>query len=169
MKTCSKCHVEQELAGYTRCTRNRDGLQAQCRRCQQIRQNNDEDRAKRKLEMRRWIARRPLHLKLRDNIASSLGIPRSEASKVVVHSGTCCAICGKIPGPGERTLCIDHCHTTMLLRGHLCALCNFALGAMQDDPARLRTAAIYLEHPPLAGLGIRATKHNNRVPKSKQP
>ena len=43
----------------------------------------------------------------------------------------------------------DHCHTTKTPRGILCTRCNHGLGQFSDDPARLRRAADYLEHPPL--------------------
>ena len=48
--------------------------------------------------------------------------------------------CGK-----PRALNVDHCHITGVVRGLLCNFCNHALGAFDDDPARLRLAADYLE------------------------
>lgn len=40
---------------------------------------------------------------------------------------------------------VDHCHTTNVVRGILCHNCNVAVGHAQDDPARLRRLANYLE------------------------
>jgi hypothetical protein len=50
-----------------------------------------------------------------------------------------CEICGGAPRD------IDHHHETGLLRGHLCNPCNKGVGQFNDDPARLRAAADYLE------------------------
>jgi len=41
--------------------------------------------------------------------------------------------------------CADHDHRTGDPRGVLCSRCNTAIGFLQDDPARLRAAAKYLE------------------------
>lgn len=59
-----------------------------------------------------------------------------------------CAICqGR---PRKHTLAVDHDHKTGEIRGLLCSRCNHRLlGSANDDPARLRRAADYLEqfHP----------------------
>jgi Recombination endonuclease VII len=44
-----------------------------------------------------------------------------------------------------RYLSVDHCHTTGVVRGLLCSLCNSAIGKLKDDPRLLRKAALYLE------------------------
>lgn len=55
-----------------------------------------------------------------------------------------CAICrGK---PRKNALSVDHDHQTGEIRGLLCSRCNHKLlGSADDDPARLRAAADYLE------------------------
>ena len=52
-----------------------------------------------------------------------------------------CAICGAT----DKRFHVDHDHTTGHVRGLLCGPCNQTLGLMQDEPARLRAAAAYLE------------------------
>ena len=45
----------------------------------------------------------------------------------------------------EQVEAMAKAHVTRAVRGLLCDPCNKALGLMQDDPARLRAAAEYLE------------------------
>jgi cytochrome c-type biogenesis protein CcmE len=59
-----------------------------------------------------------------------------------------CAICQKpmqLTGTSANSVCADHDHTTQILRGFLHSNCNRGLGYFNDDPARLRQAAEYLE------------------------
>lgn len=55
--------------------------------------------------------------------------------------GGACAICRST---FSATPHIDHCHTTGVVRGLLCSRCNFAIGALQDDPHLADQAARYL-------------------------
>jgi hypothetical protein len=60
-----------------------------------------------------------------------------------------CAICGSVPPPGGKNaaarLHVDHDHETGKVRALLCNGCNRGMGYMNDDPARLRKAADYIE------------------------
>lgn len=64
-----------------------------------------------------------------------------------------CAICGnaetavynKHPSKGKiRDLCVDHCHTTGVVRGLLCDNCNVMIARAKDMPAVCISAANYL-------------------------
>jgi hypothetical protein len=57
----------------------------------------------------------------------------------------CCYICKRPERVANRSLAIDHCHTTGTVRGLLCTRCNQVIGRMEDSPALLRAAADYLE------------------------
>lgn len=50
-----------------------------------------------------------------------------------------CVICG------DEDVVLDHCHVSGKIRGALCQRCNMGLGQFQDDPNRLRAAALYIE------------------------
>jgi hypothetical protein len=41
--------------------------------------------------------------------------------------------------------CVDHCHTTGVVRGILCRSCNVAIGHLQDSKDRAYSAFKYLE------------------------
>lgn len=77
------------------------------------------------------------------------GISEQDYDRMFQGQGGLCAICGhpesKGRGAGAGRLCVDHCHTTGVVRGLLCTLCNSAIGKLRDDPAILRNAIAYLE------------------------
>lgn len=77
-------------------------------------------------------------------IRLSWGLTWEEYEQLLDGQGGRCAICeGQ---PRKNALCVDHDHKTGEIRGLLCKRCNHRLlGAANDDPARLRKAADYLE------------------------
>lgn len=52
-----------------------------------------------------------------------------------------CGICGVVP---QKTLCVDHNHSTGEIRGLLCHDCNMALGKFKDSEFLLLRAIKYL-------------------------
>ncbi len=56
-----------------------------------------------------------------------------------------CAICRQKQNGSREWLCVDHDHTTGVIRGLLCDPCNKALGLFADDPIRLQAAKEYLD------------------------
>lgn len=61
-----------------------------------------------------------------------------------------CWICKEPESVPNRSLAVDHDHTTGAVRGFLCTRCNHVLGRMQDSPELLRTAADYLDQACMA-------------------
>lgn len=72
------------------------------------------------------------------------GITYDEYELLLACQDFRCAIC--LGRPRKNALSVDHDHKTGEIRGLLCSRCNHRLlGSANDDPARLRKAADYLE------------------------
>lgn len=67
--------------------------------------------------------------------------PEQWHALVIEQSGLCAVGGGQLIGK----VCVDHDHTTSIVRGLLCNRCNQGLGYFSDSPDRLRAAAQYLE------------------------
>ena len=55
-----------------------------------------------------------------------------------------CEICNSAPSGRYSHLVLDHCHTTGIFRGWLCADCNLALGKLGDNKQGITKALAYL-------------------------
>jgi hypothetical protein len=72
------------------------------------------------------------------------GISLDEYNKMWADQAGCCAICGTHTSALTKPLCVDHCHTTGLVRGLLCTQCNTALGMAKDNITTLQNMIKYL-------------------------
>lgn len=71
-----------------------------------------------------------------------LGLTQEKYDQMIQEQEGQCKICHQVP---QKTLCIDHCHTTGTVRGLLCNRCNFAIGNFKDDIGNMLRAANYLQ------------------------
>lgn len=77
-------------------------------------------------------------------LKNNYGLTWDEFDLIFATQDGRCAICGG--KPRKYRLSVDHDHKTGEIRGLLCSRCNHKLlGSANDDPARLRKAADYLE------------------------
>lgn len=83
--------------------------------------------------------------RLMNRLKKECNFSEEEYDKLVEVQAGCCAICGVEFGDGK--VCVDHCHTTMKVRGLLCNECNTAIGFLQDNPQICMNAADYLIDP----------------------
>jgi hypothetical protein len=72
------------------------------------------------------------------------GLSTQEYNALFVAQGSKCAIC-RSTKPGVFDWHVDHDHKTGKVRGILCKMCNWMLGAACDATSTLRAAAFYLE------------------------
>ena len=85
-------------------------------------------------------------------LANEYGMSLAEYDDLFDQQQGRCAICNqpetaKGRAGGLRSLTVDHCHDSGLIRGLLCSRCNAALGLLRDDPTILLSAIDYLLNP----------------------
>lgn len=66
----------------------------------------------------------------------------ADYKKQEAKQGFRCAICHQL---STKNLCVDHNHSTNILRGLLCTSCNLMLGCAQDNILILSNAIEYLK------------------------
>lgn len=131
---CKTCRVR---AAGRRANAKRTTIGKPCNRCRKIRSELDGKHPGYCKECLRWW-----------RIEYVFGLTQAQYEAMLVEQGNGCAICGRPPeGSYPGMLHVDHCHTTGLVRGLLCQVCNLSLGKFQHDPVLLRRAAEYLEAP----------------------
>lgn len=142
-KICTKCGIEKDLTSYHPDKRNKNGLSACCRDCysnfRKIHYQNNKDKYKERLTIYRTANRDKCAQWARK---SNYGITEEQYQQMVLDQENKCAFCKK---ESHRTLYVDHCHITGLIRRLLCNTCNVAYGLGKEDPSifeAMRLAAI---------------------------
>jgi hypothetical protein len=80
-------------------------------------------------------------LRRKTTLETIYGISLEQYEAMVARQGGLCGICKE---KLEKSLCVDHCHTSGRVRGLLCNNCNCMLGFAQDDPSRLDAGGDFL-------------------------
>lgn len=136
-KTCTKCHASKPLDAFHLLSHGKKGRHPRCKECRLT-----QERERYALDPQRQMQRpnRSRSVALRYERKRKYGITEEQMQARLAAQKNLCAIC-KFPLP----LCVDHCHTSSLVRGLLCSSCNIGLGHFKDDPVRLQAAIEYLE------------------------
>ena len=142
-KTCynPECAEEnpQPLENFHKQSIGKHGRNARCRVCVTAAQ------------LKREMVNPSTRYNRRDNhYKRTYGISIKHFEMLLAAQDGKCAICGTTDSGNPRTghLVVDHIHGTHRpgnVRGLLCSVCNQTLGLMDDDAARIRKAADYLE------------------------
>jgi hypothetical protein len=114
-KTCSSCKMKKPGLQFSKSRCNKDGLKDYCKGCSLIRERK-----------------------------SKYGISEEWSTTILTSQGGACPICGFVPGPEDKILCVDHDHSTGNPRGMLCSHCNTGLGHFKDSTETLQKAIDYL-------------------------
>lgn len=75
------------------------------------------------------------------------GISLNGFRELLKAQGNSCALCMK--SLDERKANVDHCHTTLVIRGILCSACNTGLGQLGDDEKSILRALEYVRRSAL--------------------
>lgn len=81
---------------------------------------------------------------LRAHVLRAYNMTIEDYSKLFDLQNGLCAICNL---PSIKSLAVDHCHTTGIVRGLLCAKCNMGIGGFEDKISNIFAAINYLNKP----------------------
>lgn len=73
------------------------------------------------------------------------GITLEDYNRMSVAQNGVCKICGKIEKHQNKSLSVDHCHDTGIIRGLLCADCNTGIGFLGESVDVLEAAIKYIQ------------------------
>lgn len=134
MKVCCVCGESKAFTEFYKNKYAKDGHQSKCKPC-----HHKASIASAKKHM--TPARRR-----RQNLKKKYGVTPEWYEATLAAQGGGCAICKTTtPATQYAVFCVDHNHTSGEVRALLCDPCNKSIGLMQEDAARLRAAADYLE------------------------
>lgn len=130
MKYCPRCKEIKSLQDFST-MRVRSGVASHCKSCSNVlsKERNATPKAQqqRKQQYQRDKRQRRDYL-----LRKSFDISIEEYEQMLQRQGGMCLICQK-PEQSNKTLAVDHCHTTGRVRGLLCGKCNPAIGFLGDD------------------------------------
>lgn len=106
--------------------------------------NTPEGRQRRiEYERRRSKSPKRVEWSLRRDLKRNYGISLEQYTQMLTAQDGKCAICGGINANGKR-LFVDHNHKTGKVRALLCHKCNFAIGLVDENVARLLGIISYI-------------------------
>lgn len=154
-KTCKKCGVVYPLTSefWRVKTREKCGFTTPCKNCHRKHEKekrfNPEKKKRNQIQYKKWYLKNRGYTTKRTRL-ENFGINENQYQELVKKQNGVCAICGnpekaKING-NVKSLAVDHCHKTNLIRGLLCSNCNTALGLLKDNVQILQKMINYLNN-----------------------
>jgi hypothetical protein len=128
MRHCKLCSTDKEESEFYTSEKT-----ARCKECDKARKRKE------RIERPHTIPDRKAWLK------KNYGITIEDYNRMFEEQNGTCAICKQEGIIKKGTLCVDHCHTTGVVRGLLCHSCNVGLGHFLDNKETMKTAIKYLE------------------------
>lgn len=146
LKKCIWCHEEKPLDCFSKDKNKKFGVKSYCKPCNVKRtagwresnpgrrQQYEKDRREADPEAQRGR-----------NLKHKYGIGLKEWQEMFDLQGGHCASCGKHQADLEKTLVVDHCHSTGRVRALLCNHCNIILGYAKESIDTLESVANYIK------------------------
>lgn len=162
MNVCTICNQEKPEAMFYREPRKSNGLTSQCKQCHDRKSKKWATKNKEKLvadRAARHVRKREEYIKksrdwysnpanrekrLSTNLRKMYGISIDSYQSMLSSQNGKCAIktCNRLAS--EKTLHVDHDHTTGHVRGLLCHNCNTALGLVGENAQLLQDLIDYI-------------------------
>lgn len=153
-RLCSKCQTRLPLGSFGPDKGRKDGLSRRCRDCKKMQhtewrqRNADHIREQARLNREKNYWADPVDARDR-SIRTKYRISKSDIKILLSEQGGVCAICKSAfshTWKSNKRMCVDHCHSSLKVRGLLCNACNTAIGMLYDDPDLAESAAAYLRN-----------------------
>jgi len=134
-KKCTKCKIKKEVQHFPKNSAGHDGFHTTCKECHNLSSKKYRQENKEKVLLSVKAAK----------LKNRYGISQKEYNDMFVSQNGNCASCGDHQSILPRTLCVDHCHETGMVRGLLCDGCNLSLGRIKDSYEKLVLLANYIK------------------------
>jgi hypothetical protein len=162
VKRCKHCRELNPYDDFYRDRKARDGCRPECKACNLAarKAKYHADPAPYIARVKKWQQQNSEHLNAyrreyrkrperkradRDaHLRRKFGMGIDEYERMFEAQHGVCAICGEAR-PEERTLHVDHDHTTGAIRGLLCLRCNNAIRDFREEYGLFVRAANYLD------------------------
>lgn len=145
---CIGCRQEKPLTEFYPTKQGKRGHYSRCRTCwaqagREWRQRNREAAKRYRADYRRTHRKELAHTTRRSDLKTRYGITPERYDELFQIQGGKCHLCGDPPESNRRP-CVDHAHSTGVVRALLCDRCNAGLGAFRDNPELMRRAAAFV-------------------------
>lgn len=155
-RICPACREEKPTTQFSPTTKPGPGgrryttFNSRCKPCRNTYNRDwyEANREQRRRYHKDWITREPRR-RMEGKLRERYGLTLKQYDAMVTRQGGLCAICRKpngkkFPDGTPQFLVVDHDHTTGVVRGLLCDLCNHGVGCFRDSPDILNAAIAYL-------------------------
>jgi hypothetical protein len=145
MKRCSKCKIEKESSEFAKDNGKKDKLRSICKQCdgERYKQNEEKMKANSKIYYQNNYKNNPEKRKSK-SLKYNYNMTWEIYNQMLIKQNNKCKICNN-EFKNARDTHIDHCHTSLKVRGILCNNCNTAIGLFKEDVNNLKNAITYLE------------------------
>ena len=123
MKKCNKCFIEKDDTLF-----HKNGISGRRPTCADCSREYQRDWRNSEGSHKEWHKKHPRKYK-EYALKHNYGLSLDEYDRLLAEQNNRCAICKEV----MDKICVDHDHSTGVVRGLLCNHCNLALGYVKDS------------------------------------